>query len=256
MQNKLLIISSTQLPKEWFSDYQVTEGDKDKIYDGQFALSIVDSCFVDKINNIPMLVIISKEDDIYHFNHNNLLIKEYIFYPFSEEEFLFRLNILVQKNIFYKKNSNEADLDYLTQVFNKRYLETSLKKLVEEKSKFSLIMLDINNFHKLNNLYGHVQCDIMLKNFATNLNSIFRKGDIVGRFGGDEFMIILPNITAAQVEQIIISRIENSVNKNSEIELKISWGIAESYPDLKWEEIISCADKNLISQKLLKKGRI
>ncbi len=86
--------------------------------------------------------------------------------------------------------------DELTQVFNRRYLHTRLNEEIHKLQRYmhplSLIMVDVDHFKKVNDVYGHQVGDDVLINVATILKSKVRKVDIVARYGGEEFVILLP----------------------------------------------------------------
>jgi diguanylate cyclase (GGDEF)-like protein len=110
-----------------------------------------------------------------------------------------------------KKNEialiKKAELDSLTGLYNR----SALKKLVEKElqnpdSRHALLVIDLDNFKNVNDTHGHLFGDKVLQRFAYMLRKIFRKADIVGRIGGDEFIVFMTNttnvITATRAEEI------------------------------------------------------
>jgi diguanylate cyclase (GGDEF)-like protein len=85
--------------------------------------------------------------------------------------------------------------DYLTGAFNNRFITSCLMEEMEESSKnqtkLTVAMIDIDNFKVINDTYGHIYGDYVLKRVASTLKSNLRKNDVLGRYGGDEFFIIL-----------------------------------------------------------------
>lgn len=81
-----------------------------------------------------------------------------------------------------------ASLDELTGIPNRRYVEHELEKLARAGAPFSVIFLDINRFKQLNDTHGHLAGDDLLKQFAGELKLAFQSGDVIGRWGGDEFI--------------------------------------------------------------------
>ena len=118
---------------------------------------------------------------------------------------------------------------------------------------FSLIMIDVDYFKRCNDMYGHIIGDTILKNLAGILKKNVRDKDIIGRYGGEEFAIILPGIKACDAVKIaerIREVIENTPLArvgNKKIYITISAGIA-SYPtDAETvEELVNKADKAMI----------
>jgi diguanylate cyclase (GGDEF)-like protein len=91
----------------------------------------------------------------------------------------------------------EADTDKLTGLANRRRLDEFLNALVtlfpEEKQSFSLIMADVDHFKYYNDAHGHQIGDFVLASIASILKNSIRRGDLAARFGGEEFVVILPN---------------------------------------------------------------
>lgn len=90
--------------------------------------------------------------------------------------------------------TEQAQVDGLTQVYNKAATEHYIKQMLytAEEEYFGFIILDIDNFKQINDTCGHAFGDLVLSEFASILKSHFRKGDVVGRIGGDEFAAFLP----------------------------------------------------------------
>jgi diguanylate cyclase (GGDEF)-like protein len=144
-------------------------------------------------------------------------------------------------------------------------MEESLKqefaRSQRESQPFSVVMLDMDNLKTLNDKYGHVVGDIALKSLSKLLKDQTRTEDIVCRFGGDEFLVILHNAD----EQMAFARLQiwrertkdiDIVYEDIHIQVSFSAGIA-TYPTCKnIEELISTADKALYDIKAKKKQSI
>ena len=91
--------------------------------------------------------------------------------------------------------------DGLTKAYNKRYLMDSLAREVSrcrrQQSKLSLIMLDIDHFKQVNDIHGHIAGDQVLRQMAGIIRTHIRQEDLLARFGGEEFMVVLPEVDAA-----------------------------------------------------------
>ncbi len=100
-----------------------------------------------------------------------------------------------------------AELDSLTQVYNKGTTEAIIQKIIYNseinKDKHTLLVVDLDNFKKLNDTFGHQYGDKVIKEMALSLSSLFRKSDIVGRIGGDEFFVFMRDIPS---EKFIIDK--------------------------------------------------
>ena len=159
---------------------------------------------------------------------------------------------------------NMAIYDSLTNLYNRRYLNQVLEKEFKnsslEKHPLSLVMVDIDHFKAINDRYGHGEGDKVLIHIASLLKASLRKHDIVARFGGEEFLVILAKTTMRDAA-VIAERIRRSVEAtplsagDEKIHLTVSLGIAAIpgiWPDSK-EEFIKCVDTALYEAK--DKGR-
>ena len=149
--------------------------------------------------------------------------------------------------------------DYLTGVYNRRHLFSELNNLVisseRYKTKLSLLMIDIDHFKKINDTYGHQIGDKALIKVAHFLKETLRKCDIVGRYGGEEFMIILPHTGIDQAYHCA-ERIRKKVEKldlGIPHNLTISSGVSEYYDGSSVNDLIRKADLLLYEAK--SKGR-
>jgi diguanylate cyclase (GGDEF)-like protein len=98
-----------------------------------------------------------------------------------------------------------ASEDPLTGLSNRRKVERHIETRIRSAKVFSVISLDLNGFKKLNDTYGHLAGDDLLKQFATELRTVFRSHDIIGRVGGDEFIVLVDgdlSVAAARLERI------------------------------------------------------
>ncbi|MDR2200371.1 MAG: diguanylate cyclase [Deltaproteobacteria bacterium] len=152
--------------------------------------------------------------------------------------------------------------DALTGIYNRRaYDEQLFLTLVNFKSgklsTFSLIIFDIDYFRNVNNYYGHQAGDLILAGLAKVLVSTLRSDDFIFRYGGDEFVVILPN-SPLEAGAKVAEKIRASVEAHSfpiaktcddKINITISVGVAQSRPDDTSETILKRADKALYAAK-------
>ena len=158
-----------------------------------------------------------------------------------------------------------AILDPLTGAYNYRYFRHELENIVagDKNNSVSLIMLDVNKFKDINDSYGHLAGDHVLRELAGVLQQNVRSCDSVTRNGGDEFALILPGTTTREAVQIM-SRIEEAVAQHifsydgNEIKVTISWGaITSKCADIaSLNRIIAQADKRLYNMKKAKKRKV
>lgn len=149
--------------------------------------------------------------------------------------------------------------DGLTGVYNRRFLEESIAKEFSRAQRYdgaiSLAMLDIDHFKHINDTYGHLAGDEVLRTTATHLNSIVRRMDTLGRYGGEEFCVLLPETSINGAEtyaQRIVSHVAGTPIPygDTAIQLTLSAGIAQYRKNMKrYEDLIQEADDALYHAK-------
>lgn len=149
--------------------------------------------------------------------------------------------------------------DKLTGLYNRAYFEEELKRLDNNRNlPLSIIMGDVNGLKIINDVFGHLAGDKMLITIANILESSCRKGDIIARWGGDEFVILLPNTPINIVEEII-ERIMNNCN-NSELDLQyanISLGYAvKDRKDINIVDVLVEAEDNMYKNKVMEGKKV
>ncbi len=225
--------------------------------------------------------LISIEEDVALLS-NLIRNKFYVIYKLPRPQFL----LLVAKNAFSKaliytlvfivfylivylatllvKTKKLAEIDGLSQIYNRQTLERiSIREFMNTKrrsGKVSVIMIDIDHFKNLNDSYGHETGDNGIRHLAKVVSGVIRVTDIFGRYGGEEFLITLPDTDiegAANVAEKLRLAIERSSFDNG-LTLTISLGCAEyravNYNDqIEFQDLCSNADKALYLAK--KNGR-
>ena len=140
---------------------------------------------------------------------------------------------------FQVKEQKSAMLDILTGVFSRGYITERFREELNiaknTRTKCSLLVLDVDKFKSINDKYGHAIGDTILKEFVIAIRKGVRATDMVGRFGGDEFLIILPTgdkERARKIAEGIVRIVEkNSININQQLfNVRTSIGVA-TYPD-------------------------
>lgn len=145
--------------------------------------------------------------------------------------------------------------DQLTKVYNRRYLFQRLEEVHHIASKtdsvFSLIMIDINHFKMINDTFGHQVGDEVLIQLGTILINSCRKMDVPSRFGGDEFILLLPDTDYEQANMVanrILEAFQPICNKYADTGLSLGIGITENH-NLDIDEMIQVADDHLYKNK-------
>lgn len=160
------------------------------------------------------------------------------------------------------KLTHLATTDPLTGILNRRsFLELSqnlLKQSLEENKPISVLMMDIDNFKTINDELGHSVGDEVLISFVKECSSLLRSHDIIGRLGGDEFSIVLFNVTteiACDIAERMTSHNFNlTLESGSNLHVSSSIGVASSDPEISSiEALINNADMALLEAK--RRGR-
>ncbi len=153
----------------------------------------------------------------------------------------------------------EANLDPLTSLFNRRFLERALEEFFtsckQSKMTFSLVLIDLDDFKYVNDNYGHHVGDLVLAEVAKVLRTSMRAKDIVGRWGGDEFIVIMPNTdlkNAKKVLERIKSRLEKMeiLAEGKRFKVSISVGVVQCGENFQsWLDMIKEADRIMYEDK-------
>ncbi len=164
---------------------------------------------------------------------------------------------------YYEEIYRLTTVDGLTQVFNKRYyleaLEREMSRARRYSRELSLIMFDIDHFKRVNDTYGHLAGDYVLRKLAAAIKGVIRREDIFARYGGEEFSIILPEIGldnarffSEKIRKVVEA--ESFIFENQIIPVTISVGVALYNSGMRRiEEFILTADDYLYQAK--KSGR-
>ena len=203
---------------------------------------------------------------------------DYISKPINNEEFLTRLNISLDQTRLYRENQKlikelktMANTDYLTQLYNRSYFYTAVELIQVQakrhKQPYGILLLDIDHFKDVNDTYGHDAGDSALKGFASILRDTARESDIICRWGGEEFLILIPNTNekelidfAQRIRKIAEeSDVTYEINKDVlEFNITVSVGVAISNDSnvLDVESIIYKADNRLYKAKESGRNRV
>lgn len=145
--------------------------------------------------------------------------------------------------------------DSLTGILNRRSIGEFLNKLEDQKQIYAVILLDLDHFKKINDTYGHDVGDQVLITVSNVLSNIAIDGDCLGRYGGEEFMLILPQLNKDQAmtiahrcRQTIAETLIRHAN-GAEFNISASFGVAMSSRDSRKEDVIRRADQALYIAK-------
>ena len=170
------------------------------------------------------------------------------------------------ENAYHEEIYRLTTVDGLTQVYNKRYFMETLEREMSRCQRYgrdlSLIIFDIDHFKRINDTYGHLAGDHVLKLLAEAIKTRIRREDFLARYGGEEFAIILPEIDNERAMVLagkILRLVRNKkfIYEDAEIPVTISVGVAthdgETVESL---EFIRLADKNLYQAKNSGRDRV
>ncbi|HEV2620097.1 MAG TPA: diguanylate cyclase [Acidobacteriaceae bacterium] len=171
------------------------------------------------------------------------------------------LTELRTKVTVYETKLEEAEQmamkDALTGVANRRGAEARMERLIAQQQKHCVVMLDLNCFKRVNDSYGHAAGDDLLKKFADELHKNMRSTDLVARWGGDEFVVVMAcDIAAAgpQVERMrkwVLGKytIDVGAKKTAAVEVGASIGVAQWAAGMTSPQVIAAADKAMYGDK-------
>ena len=175
-----------------------------------------------------------------------ILVAFALYYLFSIVINYFKFNLV-----------KDSETDYLTQLPNRSFIHWKYSQLSEQYENICVVIADIDNFKVINDTYGHLVGDDVLKTIAKKFIENLRSIDLAGRWGGEEFIMLLPDTTAEQAQEIIdrirvnIQNIEfESSSTSQRFNITVSFGLSDSsLSGISLKDIIYKADKALYQAK-------
>lgn len=167
----------------------------------------------ERTRSVPILMV-GEETDMKRIAQGlEIGAHDYILRPVDRNEFLARVRTQVRRKRYqdrlranYEMSLSLALTDSLTGLFNRRYLMVHLEKLLnknkENNKALCVLMLDIDHFKRINDTYGHAVGDEVLKTFSSRISQRLRSFDLVARQGGEEFVVVLPDISKDMAIQV------------------------------------------------------
>lgn len=282
--DKILILVSNKnnqflLEKELGKKYSIVLPNKD-LRELKFDLIIIDGVELKKRQDeikelknknfplfLPVILITTKDDLSLAERFLYETVDELLRIPIEKLELKARLDILLRARFYTYILAQETISDPLTSVYNKKYFYDMAQKEIENYRrygrKFSIVFIDIDDFKNINDKYGHLTGDIVLKTLAQKLKHSIRKGDLVCRFGGEEFVLLLHGANSENAFAIAerirqeIAKEEIKTYDGKTISITISAGIATVTDTIKdIEEMIDKADIAMYKAKQLGKNKV
>jgi len=216
------------------------------------------------LEELPLLVLSGSEDTYMISRFLKVGANDYITKPFIKEEFLGRVKNALSLGEMFEKIKNMAMTDHLTGLHNRVYFYDAGTKVFDMTKRasnpVSIAMIDIDNFKIINDTYGHEIGDQALIHVSQTIKESLRTSDILVRFGGEEFVILLPNCNheqAVNVMEKVCSNVANSsliIEDERELNITISIGVSPMKDSI--DDMVDQADKFMYVAKKSGKNRV
>ncbi|MGB6338461.1 MAG: response regulator [Candidatus Aminicenantaceae bacterium] len=230
---------------------------------------------MDTAKDIPVIVITCLDDIDSKITGVKLGADDFLIKPINTRELKARIKVLLEKKdqldrlrTHYENALSSASIDSLTGLYNhgyfKKFLSLEVKRSLRQQYPVSLLMIDIDEFKLFNDTLGHIKGDDILHNLGNLIRSVIREVDLIARYGGDEFVVILP-YSDRNGAVTVSNRIQNAISSNEVFkefskdlnELTVSIGVAEFPLDcVDDEDMIRKADYMLYLAKQRGKNQI
>ena len=195
-------------------------------------------------------------------------INDYLTVPVDKNEMTARVRTQIRRKKYqealkshYRQSISMAITDGLTGLYNRHYLNTHLGNMVKQALKngkqLALMMMDMDHFKEVNDTYGHDAGDLVLKQLAEIIIRAARSTDLIARFGGEEFVVLMPEADpqaaqagANRMRELVESASFNIGETHGPITRTVSIGIASLHPDGdSAENLLKRADEALYEAK-------
>ncbi len=185
---------------------------------------------------------------------------DYMIKPYHLKEFVARVGVMIRISRMLHRDRELAMTDDLTGLFNRRTIFERLREEMDRARRYatsiSCIMMDLDHFKRINDTYGHLAGDEVLRAAASIARQNKRVPDVVGRYGGEEFLMLLPE-TGRTGARIVAERVRESIEDtlveydDSRIRITASLGVATAHNDekLSGDELLQRADNALYEAK-------
>ncbi|MGA2493046.1 MAG: PleD family two-component system response regulator [Roseiarcus sp.] len=229
---------------------------------------------LERTRNLPILAVADLEDRQRVLRGLELGVNDYLTRPVDRNELLARVRTQLRQKRYadslrekVQQSIELALYDPLTGLNNRRFLENHLATMLDNarvrRTPLTLMILDIDHFKQVNDTYGHDCGDEVLKSFADRLRGIIRGGDLLCRLGGEEFVIVMPNVEVSAAARIA-ERARQAIGQEPfvidaggrAIPVTTSIGVAERGPDDDTSTLYRRADRALYRAKSEGRNRV
>jgi two-component system cell cycle response regulator len=229
---------------------------------------------LERTRNVPILAIAEADNNTRLVRALEIGVNDYLVRPFDKHEILARARTQIRKRRYTERLRDNVQLsiemaitDALTGLYNRRYMETHVGTLVDQANSrgkpLSVLILDIDYFKSINDTHGHDAGDDVLQDFAIRIRKSIRGIDLACRYGGEEFVVVMPETdmaVATMVAERLRRRIASEpfpIQKGARmIEVTISIGIAALGPNDNAAAVIKRADQALYRAKRDGRNRV
>jgi two-component system, cell cycle response regulator len=220
-----------------------------------------------EINEIPIIMVTAKSEGLDLKNAFDLGAVDYIKKPFDEIEVIARIQSVLRLKQNQDTLKEKASKDGLTGVYNHALLielfEKEYLRAIRAEENISFVMIDIDHFKLINDTYGHTGGDFILQELVKILSGSIRENDFVGRYGGEEFSIVLGNTTNEDTYTIgerIRRNVENHTfmfgEQNIHITISMGYYYKTSKDQISFTDMIKLADEALYEAKQSGRNKI
>jgi two-component system cell cycle response regulator len=260
--------------------FQAAEGNYDLVivslgladFDGLRLCSQVRS--LERTRNLPILAIADAESRSRLVRGLEIGVNDYLTRPLDKNELMARVRTQIRRKRYTERLRDNVQMsiemaitDALTGLFNRRYMESHIGALVEQaaaRSKpLTVLLLDIDYFKSINDTYGHDAGDDVLREFAIRIKKSVRGIDLACRYGGEEFVVVMPETDMA-VAAVVAERLRRRIagepfpiqQGTAQVEITVSAGIAALGRNEKAAGLLKRADQALYRAKRDGRNRV
>lgn len=230
---------------------------------------------LERTRNLPILIIVEPHDNARLLRGLDMGVNDYLMRPVDKNELLARVYTQLKRRRYTERLRDNvqqsiemAVTDPLTGLYNRRYMETHLHTLIEQAANrgkaISVLVIDIDYFKAVNDSHGHAIGDQVLQEFAGRISSNIRGIDMACRFGGEEFVLVMPDTDMAlaykigeRLRQAVASAPFEVAAEAAPLDITISIGVAAfQAPDDGPDEMLKRADQALYRAKRDGRNRV
>jgi len=229
---------------------------------------------LDRTRNVPIVALSDTADGVGLARGLEIGVNDYLFRPIENNELLARVRTQIRKKRYAERLRDSVQMsiemaitDALTGLYNRRYMENRIRSLVEQvalcSKPLTVLVLDIDYFKSINDTYGHDAGDEVLREFALRIRRSIRGIDLACRYGGEEFVVIMPEadlsvatVVAERLRRRIASEPFSIQQGARTVELTTSVGIAALAGSDTPASVIKRADQALFCAKRAGRNRV